>query len=79
MVDPEEEQKELFSEMKQKMVGSPKEAKKVAEALKRVKIFGEKAASESDLKYLKFFKYMLKNEPNVLPKNMINVYGKVFG
>lgn len=78
LVDPEEEQKELFSEMKQKIAGSQKEAKKVAEALKRIKIFGEKTASESDIKYLKFFKYMLKNEPNVLPKNMVNVYGKVF-
>lgn len=78
LVDPEEEQKELFSEMKQKMVGSQKEAKKVVEALKRVKLFGEKTASESDLKYLEFFKYMLKNEPNALPKNMVNIYGKAF-
>ena len=64
--------------MKQKIAGSQKEAKKVAEALRRIKIFGERIASESDIKYLKFFKYMLKNEPNALPKNMVNVYGKAF-
>ena len=77
--DPEEEQKELFDKIKTDLADSPEEAKKMTAALKRIKVFGEKTASESDLNYLKFFKYMLKQESRFLPKNMINVYGKVFG
>ena len=56
----------------------PAEAAKMAAALKRIKMFGTAQAIKSDLIYLEIFKYMLSEKPENLPKNMVNLYGKVF-
>lgn len=56
----------------------PAEAAKMAAALKRIKMFGIAQAIKSDLIYLEIFKYMLSEKPENLPKNMVNLYGKVF-
>ena len=50
----------------------------MAAALKRVKMFGTAQSIKSDLIYLEIFKYMLSEKPENLPKNMVNLYGKVF-
>ena len=55
-----------------------KEEEKMAVALKRVKMFGTAQSIKSDLIYLEIFKYMLSEKPENLPKNMVNLYGKVF-
>ena len=54
------------------------EATRMAAALKRIKMFGTSQAIRSDLIYLEIFKYMLSEKPENLPKNMVNLYGKVF-
>lgn len=56
----------------------PAEAAKMAAALKRIKMFGTAQAIKSDLIYLEIFKYMLSEKPENLPKNMVNLYGKIF-
>lgn len=55
-----------------------KEEEKMAAALKRVKMFGTAQSIKSDLIYLEIFKYMLSEKPENLPKNMVNLYDKVF-
>ena len=55
-----------------------KEEEKMAAALKRVKMFETAQSIKSDLIYLEIFKYMLSEKPENLPKNMVNLYGKVF-
>ena len=52
-------------------------ANKMMAALKRVKMFGENMSSKSDKIYYLIFKHILKNNPERLPNNMVNVYGNM--
>lgn len=69
-------QAKVCSNKKAKLI--PAEAAKMAAALKRIKMFGTAQAIKSDLIYLEIFKYMLSEKPENLPKNMVNLYGKIF-
>ena len=54
------------------------EQDKMGQALKRLKNFGVKSALPSDLIYLEIFKYFAKNNPEMLGKGMVNMYGPKF-
>ena len=53
----------------------PVEAHKMTAALKRIKMFGAVRASKSDNIYLEYFKYMMSERKEELPKNIVNLYG----
>lgn len=72
-----ETQNDWFKEIEQK-VKTPKGAMDMTAALKRIKTFGEASASKTDIEYLRYFKYEMKNNPKNLPKNIVNLYGKIF-
>ena len=72
-----ETQNGWFKEIEQK-VKTPKGAMDMTAALKRIKTFGEASASKTDIEYLRYFKYEMKNNPKNLPKNIVNLYGKIF-
>lgn len=62
----------------QKIKLIPVEANKMAAALKRIKMFGESAASKSDLIYLEIFRYFKSEKIEQLSKSIINIYGNLF-
>ena len=71
------ETSEWFKKITQN-IRTPEGAKDMAVALKRIKTFGESSASNNDIMYLKYFKYMMKKDSRRLPKNVVNLYGKIF-
>ena len=71
------ETSEWFKKITQN-IRTPEGAKDMTVALKRIKTFGESSASNNDIMYLKYFKYMMKKDSRRLPKNVVNLYGKIF-
>ncbi len=54
------------------------EIDKLGQALKRLKTFGVNSALPSDLIYLEIFKYLANNNPEMLGKGLITMYGPKF-
>ena len=55
-----------------------REIDKMGQALKRIKMFGEISALPSDLIYLEIFRFFAKNNPDMLGKGLVNMYGSRF-
>ena len=55
-----------------------RELDKMGQALRRVKMFGENSALPGDLIYLEIFKFYVKNNPGMLGKGLVNMYGARF-
>ena len=55
-----------------------RELDKMSQALRRVKMFGESSALPGDLIYLEIFKFYAKNNPGMLGKGLVNMYGARF-
>ena len=71
------EKSDWFKEIAKKM--QMQEGKsELKSALKRVQKSGRDSASKRDIKYLNYFEYMMKKNPKALPRNVVNLYGKVF-
>ena len=71
------ENADWFSDITQKMKSAEGKSE-MKSALKRIQRLGRESASKRDIKYLNYFEYLMKKNPKDLPRNVVNLYGKVF-